>query len=124
MVDDIRVDKPGAEWPGFVLSVPAHSALSRERPAPKGAGVAINQRGEEMKKKMTAKEIQDMPSYRNEIGDKCYCDSVTTFKDGKKTVFYAEVDGMHFDSSEYRTKKAWLNAIIRRVYQCAMGELN
>jgi hypothetical protein len=86
--------------------------------------VAINQRGEEMKKKMTAKEIQDMPSYRNEIGDKCYCDSVTTFKDGKKTVFYAEVDGMHFDSSEYRTKKAWLNAIIRRVYQCAMGELN
>lgn len=77
-----------------------------------------------MKKKMTAKEIQDMPSYRNEIGDKCYADSLRVIKEDGKLILFAEVDGMHFDSSEYRTKKAWLNAIVRRVYQCAMGELN
>lgn len=65
----------------------------------------------------------------NELGDKCFADSITVYLHGKKVVskkvsLFAEVDGVHFDSDEYRNKKAWLNNIVKRVYDCAMGKLN
>lgn len=60
----------------------------------------------------------------NELGDKCYADTLRVFKEGRKLVLFAEVDGMHFDSSEYPSKKRWLQAIVNRVYDCAMGKLN
>ena len=66
---------------------------------------------------------------RNEVGDKCFADSITVYNNGKKVsgkniTLFAEVDGMHFDSSEYNTKQDWLNDIVKRVYDCAMGNLN
>lgn len=64
------------------------------------------------------------PPYNNELGDKCFADSLHVIKDDRKLILFAEVDGMHFDSSEYPTKKRWLQAIVNRVYSCAMGELD
>lgn len=61
---------------------------------------------------------------KNELGDKCIVDSMKVIKDGQKTVLIAEVDGVCFVSTKYRTKKQWLNDIVKRVYACAMGNLN
>lgn len=38
-----------------------------------------------------------------------------------KIRLFAEVDGVSFDSADYKTKKAWLQDIINRVHACAMG---
>ena len=35
-----------------------------------------------------------------------------------------EVDGVSFDSEDYDTPKEWLQDIVNRVYDCAMGKLN
>ena len=72
---------------------------------------------------------------KNEIGDKCFADSMNVFKRtddqglefknvNKEVNLIAEVDGILFESDSYRTKKAWLNAIVKRVYNCSMGKLN
>lgn len=62
---------------------------------------------------------------KNELGDKCFADSITAEIEHNHIVLKAEVDGIYFDSSEYEgdlTK--WLQDIIDRVYDCAMGKLN
>lgn len=62
---------------------------------------------------------------RNELGDRCFADTMKVFKDGNnKIILVAEVDGMYFSSRDYRTKKQWLGDIVKRVYACAMGQLN
>ncbi len=61
---------------------------------------------------------------KNELGDKCFADSLKVIKEGRKTILIAEVDGMYIDSSEYKKKKHWLQAIVKRVYDCSIGKLN
>lgn len=62
---------------------------------------------------------------KNEIGDKCFVDSLKVFRSlSGKYNCVAEVDGVLFDSREYPNNKAWLQAIINRTYDCAMGKLN
>ena len=61
---------------------------------------------------------------RNKLGDLCFADTLKVWSEGNKIVLFAEVDGLHFDSREYRTKKQWLQSIVRRVYDCSLGRLN
>ena len=60
----------------------------------------------------------------NKLGDLCFADTLKVWSEGNKIVLFAEVDGFHFDSREYRTKKQWLQSIVRRVYDCSLGRLN
>lgn len=62
---------------------------------------------------------------KNEIGDKCFADSVEVVQEHNHVILIAEVDGVQFDSSEYDGDLVkWMNAIIERVHACTMGELN
>ena len=62
---------------------------------------------------------------KNKLGDKCFADSVMVEQEHNHVVIKAEVDGMMFDSSEYEGDlQKWLQAIVERVYNCAMGKLN
>lgn len=61
---------------------------------------------------------------RNEIGDRCFADTMRVDRKGNTIVLFAEVDGISFDSSEYSSKKQWLQAIVRRVHDCSLGQLN
>ena len=58
---------------------------------------------------------------KNKLGDKCFCDNCTVNAYGN---IKAEVDGVLFDASEYNCYADFVNAIIQRVYNCAMGKLN
>lgn len=62
---------------------------------------------------------------KNKMGDKCFADSMTVEQEHNHVRLVAEVDGVLFDSGEYEgdTQK-WLQAIVERVYDCAMGKLN
>ena len=62
---------------------------------------------------------------KNELGDKCFADTMELRAEHNHVILYAEVDGMEFDSSEYDGDLVkWLQAIVDRVHACAMGELN
>jgi hypothetical protein len=62
---------------------------------------------------------------KNQLGDKCCADSFNIEMEHNHVILVAEVDGEMFDSSDYDgDQKAWLQAIIERVYDCAMGKLN
>lgn len=62
---------------------------------------------------------------KNEIGDKCFADSVTVDIEHNHVIVRAEVDGVMFDSGEYDGDMfRWMNAIIERVHACALGKLN
>jgi hypothetical protein len=57
---------------------------------------------------------------KNHLGDKCFCDTFTV----SNGCLLAEVDGVSFDSNEYNDYAEFMQAIINRVYDCAMGKLN
>jgi hypothetical protein len=62
---------------------------------------------------------------KNELGDKCFADSMTATIEHNHVILQAEVDGVLFESSEYDGDLVkWLQAIVDRVHSCAMGELN
>lgn len=62
---------------------------------------------------------------KNELGDKCCADSMDVSIEHNHVKLFAEVDGMHFDSSDYEGDLVkWLQAIVDRVHACAMGQLN
>jgi len=62
---------------------------------------------------------------KNEIGDKCFADSITADVEHNHVILRAEVDGILFESDEYDGDlKAWLQAIIDRGHDCSMGKLN
>ncbi len=73
---------------------------------------------------------------KNNIGDRCFAD---TFKielpdedflilddtgRNRKVSLMAEVDGTEFCNLEYKNDKAWLQDIIKRAQDCALGQLN
>lgn len=56
----------------------------------------------------------------NKLGDRCFCDSFTV----ENGILIAEVDGMYYSSAYYNSYQQFMQAIIDRVYDCAMGNLN
>lgn len=62
---------------------------------------------------------------KNQLGDKCCADSIDVQMERNHVILTAEVDGILFDSADYEGDlKKWLQDIIDRVYDCAMGKLN
>jgi hypothetical protein len=63
---------------------------------------------------------------KNELGDRCFADSIEARIEHNHIVLIAEVDGEEFDSSDHYDGdlQKWLQAIIDRVHACAMGQLN
>lgn len=60
----------------------------------------------------------------SEVGDKCFVDTMTWEIIGDKVRMFAEVDGVSFDSFDYDDEKSWLADIVKRVQDCALGQLN
>ena len=62
---------------------------------------------------------------QNKLGDKCFADSIDVSLEHNHVILNAEVDGVEFNSAEYEGDlQKWLQAIIARVYDCAMGKLD
>lgn len=62
---------------------------------------------------------------KNEIGDKCFADSVKVIQEHNHIRLFVEVDGVSFDSADYEGDLVkWLQGVVDRVHACAMGELN
>ena len=62
---------------------------------------------------------------KNKLGDRCFADTMNVeLIKGKQPKLIAEVDGILFESTEYLNYQAWLQAIVYRVQDCALGKLS